>query len=118
MPRPIRVAIDLRPLARGPSTGIGLILTQILEELSRGGFEFIGITDFPVKGFWMADTMEICVSQPRGGRIRWETGELPRILRGLDPAPDLYHATWNHGVPGTSPGLILRSSTVGSTGAR
>jgi len=35
-----------------------------------------------------------------GGRIRWEWGVLPRILRDLTPPPDLYHATWNHGVPG------------------
>jgi len=34
VPSPIRVAIDLRPLARGPATGIGLLLTQILEELT------------------------------------------------------------------------------------
>ena len=34
-----------------------------------------------------------------GGRIRWEWGVLPRILRAITPPPDLYHATWNHGVP-------------------
>jgi alpha-1,3-rhamnosyl/mannosyltransferase len=86
VPRPIRVAIDLRPLARGPSTGIGLILTQILSELPPRGFEFVGVGD-----------------RSAGGRIRWERGPLPRLLRALDPAPDLFHATWNHGVPAGLP---------------
>jgi len=33
------------------------------------------------------------------GRIRWERVLLPRLLRSLDPRPDLHHATWNHGAP-------------------
>ena len=98
MPRPIRVAIDLRPLARGPSTGIGLILTQILEELGPRGFEFLGVSDRPLSSP-VAPSIEVRVSEASTGRIRWEAGELPRILRAIRPAPDLYHATWNHGVP-------------------
>ena len=34
-----------------------------------------------------------------GGRIRWEWNVLPAALRGIEPAPNLYHATWNHGIP-------------------
>ena len=102
MPRPIRVAIDLRPLSRGPSTGIGLLLSQILEELPGRGFELIGVSDRPVDSPGVAETIEVRAGRPSGGRIRWETRELPQILRSIQPAPDLYHATWNHGVP---PGL-------------
>ena len=98
MPRPTRVAIDLRPLARGPSTGIGLILTQILEELGPRGFEFVGVSDRPLSPHVPA-SIEARVSGTSKGRIRWERGDLPRILRAIHPAPDLYHATWNHGVP-------------------
>jgi len=100
--RPIRVAIDLRPLARGPSTGIGLLITQIVEELTPRGFAFVGVSDRPLPDIPLASTLEVRASRRGGGSIRWELGELPRILRGIDPAPDLYHATWNHGVP---PGL-------------
>ena len=107
MPRPTRVAIDLRPLSRGPSTGIGLILSQILEELPRHGFEFIGVSDRPVDSAAVAETIEVRAGRASGGgRIRWETRELPGILHSIQPAPDLYHATWNHGVP---PGLPFPS---------
>ncbi len=103
MPRPTRVAIDLRPLARGPSTGIGLILTQILEELSPRGLQFIGLSDLPLEATQVSELIEIRASRRAGGRIRWETGELPEMLRAIHPAPDLYHATWNHGVPAGLP---------------
>jgi len=103
VPRPIRVAIDLRPLARGPATGIGLILTQIVHELSPRGFEFIGVSDRPVEPASVSESIEVRVSGPENGRIRWEALELPRILRAIEPPPDLYHATWNHGVPSGLP---------------
>lgn len=103
MPRPIRVAIDLRPLARGPATGIGLILTQILEELSPRDFRFIGVSDRPVEPGAVPESIEVRISGPVDGRIRWEAGELPRILRAIEPPPDLFHATWNHGVPAGLP---------------
>ena len=103
MPRPIRVAIDLRPLARGPSTGIGLILTQILEELTPRGFQFIGVSDRAIDLAPVSESVEVRASGRSGGRIRWEGLELPEMLRALDPVPDLYHATWNHGVPSGLP---------------
>jgi glycosyltransferase involved in cell wall biosynthesis len=102
VPRPIRVAIDLRPLARGPSTGIGLILTQLLEELTPRGFRFIGVSDRRLEAVRVSESIEVRTSGASGGRIRWEHRELPLLLRTIDPVPDLYHATWNHGIP---PGL-------------
>ena len=100
MSRPTRVAIDLRPLARGPSTGIGLILTQLLEELGPRGYTFVGVTDRPLDpATGIPGSIEVHASGSAGARIRWEGRVLPRILRSIKPAPDLYHATWNHGVP-------------------
>lgn len=96
MPRPIRVAIDVRPLARGPATGIGLLLTQIVEELTPLGFEFVGVSDRPLPATSLALPVRVSGG---GGTVRWERRELPRLLRALDPPPDLFHATWNHGVP-------------------
>jgi len=106
VPRPIRVAIDLRPLARGPATGIGLLLTQILEELGPRGVRFLGVTDRPLPPIPSVTTIEVRASGAGGGTVRWERNELPRLLRAIDPRPDLFHATWNHGVP---PGLPFPS---------
>jgi len=103
VPRPIRVAIDLRPLARGPATGIGVILSQILEELTPRDFRFIGVSDRPAEPGAVPESIEVLVSGSGVGRIRWEAAELPRILRAIDPPPDLFHATWNHGVPDRLP---------------
>jgi glycosyltransferase involved in cell wall biosynthesis len=103
VPRTTRVAIDLRPLARGPSTGIGLILTQIVEELAPRGYEFVGVSDRPLGPVPVFETIEVRVSGSATGRIRWEAFELPRLLRSIAPAPDLFHATWNHGIPDALP---------------
>src|SRR5439155_22017731 len=103
VPRTIRGAMELRPLGRGPAAGIGLILTQIVHELSPRGFEFIGVSDRPVEPASVSESIEVRVSGPENGRIRWEALELPRILRAIEPPPDLYHATWNHGVPSGLP---------------
>jgi glycosyltransferase involved in cell wall biosynthesis len=103
VPRTLRVAIDLRPLARGPSTGIGLILSQIVEELTPRGFEFVGVSDRPLAPNPTFEALDVRVSGGDTGRIRWEAFELPRLLRSITPAPDLYHATWNHGVPEALP---------------
>jgi glycosyltransferase involved in cell wall biosynthesis len=103
--RPIRVAIDVRPLARGPATGIGLLVTQIVEELTPRGFEFVGVSDRPLPAESPAPPLDVRVSGG-GGTVRWEWRELPRLLRSLNPPPDLFHATWNHGVP---PGLPFPS---------
>jgi glycosyltransferase involved in cell wall biosynthesis len=98
-----RVAIDLRPLARGPVTGVGLLIAQILEELRARGVEFIGLCDRPIPEERVPRGMRVHVRTSSGGRIRWEALALPRLLRELSPAPDLYHATWNHGVPAGLP---------------
>lgn len=105
MPRPIRVAIDVRPLARGPATGIGLLVTQIVEELTPNGFQFVGVSDRPLPEGPLARSLPVRVSAGDGA-VRWERRELPRLLQALDPPPDLFHATWNHGVP---PGLSCPS---------
>jgi glycosyltransferase involved in cell wall biosynthesis len=44
-------------------------------------------------------TVPVLVHRGAGGRIRWEWNDLPRLLRRIHPAPDLFHAPWNHGLP-------------------
>lgn len=96
--RPL-VAIDVRPLALPHVTGVGLLVRQILEELGGREFDFVALSDRAVPAGRLPAGTTVHVAPGAGGRIRWERGVLPRLLRGLLPAPDLYHATWNHGVP-------------------
>ena len=104
--REFRVAIDVRPLALPEVTGVGLVVTTLVEELLAMGVRFVGVTDRPVPAGRLPKTVPVVATGTAGGRIRWERGALPRALRSLDPAPDLFHATWNHGVP---PGLPFPS---------
>lgn len=99
----LRVAIDLRPLALESSGGIGLLVSQLLEEVPRRGVSYVGVSDRPVPAGRVPATIPVTVGGPSGQRIRWEGRVLPRLLRGLDPPPDLFHATWNHGVPAGLP---------------
>ena len=79
------------------------MILEILEGLGPAGVTFTGLSHHPVpKGRLPAGVAVLHQSGP-GGRIRWESGVLPRLLRAVDPAPDLYHATWNHGVPRNAP---------------
>ena len=99
MGTPRRVAIDLRPLALDTVSGIGLLVSQLLEEIPRSGVSYVGISDRPVPSGRVPAGISVHVAGPAGQRIRWERRVLPRLLASLDPAPGLYHATWNHGVP-------------------
>ncbi|MGE5177404.1 MAG: glycosyltransferase family 4 protein [Hyphomicrobiales bacterium] len=98
----LRVAVDLRPLALDSISGIGLLLTQLLRTLAPRGVSFTGVAHRPVPADRLPVAVPVAVDAGEGGRIRWERRTLPRLLRAIDPPPDLYHATWNHGVP---PGL-------------
>ena len=99
MTRSIRVAIDLRPLALPHSSGIGLLVGQLLEELPALGVEFVGLADRPVPDGRTPGEIPVRVAGGIEGRIRWESIALPQLLKSFDPPPDLFHATWNHGVP-------------------
>ena len=97
--RDLRIAIDLRPLALEFVTGVGVVIGQILEELDGEGATFVGVSNRPVPAGRIPPTVPVLVEGGTGGRIRWEWNVLPRLLRRIDPAPDLFHATWNHGLP-------------------
>ncbi|HEU4723922.1 MAG TPA: glycosyltransferase family 1 protein [Candidatus Eisenbacteria bacterium] len=95
----LRVAIDLRPLALESTGGVGLLVSQLLEEVPRRGVSYVGVSDRPVPPGRVPASIPVHVGGAPGQRIRWERGVLPRLLASLDPRPDLFHATWNHGVP-------------------
>ncbi len=97
--RDLRIAIDLRPLALDSVTGVGVVVKQILEELDGEGVTFVGVSDRAVPQGRIPATVPVAVQGGAGGRIRWEWRVLPRILKHIVPAPDLFHAPWNHGLP-------------------
>src|SRR5258706_8714144 len=103
MTRPLRVALDLRPLALESAGGVGLLVSQFVEELTARDVEFVGVSDRPVPAGRLPRHVPTWTVAGRGGRIRWESWALPGVLKGLDPVPDLFHATWNHGVPSGLP---------------
>jgi glycosyltransferase involved in cell wall biosynthesis len=89
----------VRPLALPHVTGVGLLAQQILEELPARGFDFVGVSSRPVPEGRIPPGIPLRVAPGPWGRMYWESRVLPGCLGGLSPAPDLYHATWNHGVP-------------------
>src|SRR5438552_6303375 len=97
--RDLRIAIDLRPLALDSVTGVGVVIGQILEALEGEGASFVGVSNRLVPPGRIPATVPVLVKKGPGGRIRWERSVLPRLLRRIDPAPDLFHAPWNHGLP-------------------
>ena len=99
MTRPIRVAIDLRPLALPHPSGIGLLVAQLLEELPALGVDYLGLSDRPLPAGRAPASLPVHLAEAASGRITWEAIALPRLLRSLKPGPDLFHATWNHGIP-------------------
>ncbi len=99
----LRVAIDLRPLALDSGGGVGLLVAQLLEEVPRLGVSYVGVSDRPVPAGRVPASIPVITAGSPGQRIRWERGVLPRLLSSLDPRPDLFHATWNHGVPAGLP---------------
>jgi len=97
--RDLRIAIDLRALALDTVTGVAVVIGQILEELDGEGVTFVGVSDRAVPQGRIPATVPVVVQGSAGGRIRWEWSVLPQLLRRIDPAPDLFHAPWNHGLP-------------------
>ncbi|HSQ59652.1 MAG TPA: glycosyltransferase family 1 protein [Acidobacteriota bacterium] len=106
MSAPLRVAVDVRPLALESVSGIGLLVGQLLEEVPRTAVSYVGVSDRPVPEGRVPAGIPVHVEGPPARRIRWEARVLPRLLRSLEPVPDLFHATWNHGIP---PGLPMPS---------
>ena len=103
MDRALRVAIDLRPVALDAVSGVALVTIGIVEALGERGVRFVGLSDRPIPAGRVPHQIPVAVESGAGGRIRWENLTLPRLLKRLDPAPHLFHATWNHGVPGGLP---------------
>ncbi len=98
---PLRVALDARPAA-GVLTGVGLAVVRLAEYLSQCDIECHLLYDrTPAYVLDNPRIHSIVIHASGVGRARWEQNQLPSALRQL--RVDLYHATWNYGVPLRSP---------------
>ena len=92
-------------------TGVPRYVVNLVEHLARNpraGVEFVALTSEEVHPRLRAAVGDRCLEVCRAPRFRWneerfrfEQVVLPRTLARL--GVDLYHATWNHGVPLVSP---------------
>jgi len=104
----MRVLIDARMLI-GRFSGVARVVTGLVDELaSRRGIRVVALCGSESYGPWrnrpdieMMTTGfdRVCRSPLR--RVLWEATALSGIIRRA--GVDLYHATWNHGVPAGCP---------------
>jgi glycosyltransferase involved in cell wall biosynthesis len=101
----MRVAIDCRT-ATARMSGVGRYVINLVESLCKApDLDLLLLVGNSVHS--RLRRLEVCQLVGLGDtpttqekRLRWEQFSLPKLLKGL--AVDLYHATWNYGVPGVS----------------
>ena len=103
-----RVAIDCRA-ATARMSGVGRYVVNLVGGLAAAGpFRLLALTGAdPHPALAELAGVEIVATGWTAGladprrRLAWEQGDLARILDRL--RPDLFHATWNHGIPWRCP---------------
>jgi glycosyltransferase involved in cell wall biosynthesis len=101
---PIRVLIDARMLL-GKFSGVARFVTRIVDELAqREDMEVVALCGEEAFEPWiLRNDIEVVHSsftrrdRTAGRRVLWEESRLPRLIR--ETGVDVYHATWNTGVP-------------------
>jgi glycosyltransferase involved in cell wall biosynthesis len=104
MARPLRILLDARMML-GAFSGVPRFVTSLVDELApRDDLELLLLCGNEVPDCWQnRDDLEIITTdftrrdRTAVRRAWWEETRLPKLLRRL--APDVYHATWNTGVP-------------------
>ena len=108
MTKPLRVLMDARMLI-GRFSGVGRVVTNLVEEFRvRDDMHVAVLCGHEPHAPWLgaADIEVITSSFDRAHRTplhrgQWEERELPTIIR--DAGVDVYHASWNHGIPKECP---------------
>ncbi len=106
--RPLRVLVDARMLL-GRFSGVSRYVTRLIDELVRqGGIEVVALCGAGAKNPWIdrEDVETIISSFSRADRVasrrvEWDGLYLRQIIK--DSGVDLFHATWNTGIPAFSP---------------
>ena len=92
----MRIGIDARP-AESTLTGVGLCVANLVRYLIGQGHECVLLGTHAPAVAVTADLGLQTAVIPCSSRFRWEQILLPKALRQV--VPQLYHATWNYGVP-------------------
>lgn len=100
----MRVLIDARMLI-GRFSGVARVVTGLAEELTRDrNVKIVALCGARPHRMWDGRRdIEIITTGFHGGmrtpirRVLWEEAKLPRLI--ARSRADLYHATWNHGIP-------------------
>lgn len=108
MVRSLRIMVDARMLI-GRFSGVARVVTRLVEELTRdGGIKVAALCgDVGYERWSKRSDIEVIRSSftrrdrafPR--RLRWEATNLRKLIASADV--DLYHATWNFGIPRRCP---------------
>ena len=78
---------EMSAMSLAEVTGVGVVVSGIVEELEPRGVRFVGVTDRPVPEGRLPRSVPIVTAGAAGGRIRWEAGALPRAIRRRCPSP-------------------------------
>lgn len=108
MPRPLRILLDTRMLL-GSFSGVGRVVTSLVDELARQeGLELLALCgNEPYEPWAQRNDVELVVSsfsradRTATRRAWWEERRLAGLI-GKTRA-DVFHATWNTGVPARCP---------------
>jgi glycosyltransferase involved in cell wall biosynthesis len=108
MSRPIRVLLDARMLI-GRFSGVARVVTRLVDELTRrDGVRVTVLCGSEPYAPWSGrDDLKVAPSsfdrhhRTARRRRRWEQANLPRLI--ADAKADIYHATWNSGIPRRAP---------------
>ncbi len=107
-PSPLRVMIDARMLI-GRFSGVARFVTRLTDHLARThGVQVVALCGAEAYEPWLdRDDIEVVPSgfakrdRTAGRRLRWEGMQLRRLIKAANV--DVFHATWNTGVPALSP---------------
>ncbi len=108
MVRPLRVMIDARMLI-GRFSGVGRFVTRLVDQLVRQeGLEVVGLCGSEPYAPWLeARNIEVVTSsfsrrdRTAARKLWWEERNLRGLVRRANV--DLFHATWNTGIPACCP---------------
>jgi len=105
---PLRVLVDARMMI-GRFSGVGRYVTRLIDELAaQDGIEVAALCAAGGADAWLErDDVETIISsftradRPASRRVEWDALYLRQIVR--DSGADVFHATWNTGIPALCP---------------
>jgi len=107
-PHPLRVLVDARMMI-GRFSGVARYVTRLIDEsVSQGGIEVIALCAAGGADAWLdRNDVETIISsfsradRPASRRVEWDALYLRQLVR--DSGADIFHATWNTGIPALCP---------------